>query len=63
MVEGRMLTKEDDAEGRMVCVIHEKFAKLRGLGLGDILSMKLEEDHGMNGWAGYTLWEEWEEWK
>jgi len=63
MVEGRILTEEDDAEERRVCVIHEKFAKLRGLQLGDTLSVKLEKEQGMEHWAGYTLWENWEEWK
>ena len=61
LVEGRMLTQEDDREERKVCVIHENFAKLRGLQTGDILRVELEEDQG--GWGGYTLWEDWPEWK
>ena len=38
---GRMLTAEDSEERRPVCVISERLAETRGLGLGDTLHLEL----------------------
>lgn len=43
LVEGRWLNREDDLQGRPVCVVHREFAKLRDLSVGDILTLKLRD--------------------
>ena len=63
IVEGRMLTGEDDREGRRVCVVHESFAKAKGLQIGDKLRIRLEENVSPSSYyIGYAQWEEWEKW-
>ncbi len=58
LTEGRWLTREDDTEGRRVCVVNEFFARTRGLGLGDTVTLCLKnEDNPLY----YQTWEVWED--
>ena len=43
LAEGRWLNRNDDIEGRRVCVVHRDFAALRCLALGDSITVKLRE--------------------
>lgn len=43
LADGRWLNQEDDATGRRVCVVHQNFAALRGLSVGDTLTLKLRD--------------------
>ncbi len=64
IAEGRILTREDDQEGNRVCVIHENFARLRGLQVGDTLRFDLvKRDADVEEIIGYAYWEDWERWK
>ena len=52
---GRWLNRADDESGAGVCVVHAGFAKLRGLELGDSLSLRLRDipsDFGYSRSAG-----------
>lgn len=56
LTEGRWLTREDDTEGRRVCVVNEFFARTRGLGIGDMVTLCLKnEDNPFY----YQTWEVW----
>ncbi|MDE5891352.1 MAG: hypothetical protein K2H45_00360, partial [Acetatifactor sp.] len=64
IAEGRILTREDDQEGNRVCVVHENFARLRGLQVGDTLRFELvKEDADVKDILGYAYWGDWERWK
>jgi len=52
LTDGRWLDSTDTAEGRRVCVIHNGFASLRGLKVGDTLTMKLQD---VPSYFGYCL--------
>ena len=41
--EGRWLNRQDQEEGRKVCVVMKRFAEIRGLGVGDTLTMTLQD--------------------
>ncbi len=43
LVDGRWLTYEDTAAQNRVCVIHEEMANLRGLSIGDTITLKLRD--------------------
>ena len=43
LTEGRWLTREDDLEARRVCVVHNDFAKLRGLSVGNTITLTLRD--------------------
>lgn len=43
LVEGRWLNREDDTGSRRVCVVHQDFAELRGLSVGDKITISLRE--------------------
>ena len=43
LTEGRWLTREDDLEVRRVCVVHNDFAKLRGLSVGSTITLTLRD--------------------
>ena len=62
MAEGRMLTAEDTLERNPVCVIHENFARLRGLQAGDKLRLILEKKADAPSGSGYANWDDWEYW-
>lgn len=51
--EGRWLTREDQEEGRRVCMVMKEFADLRGLSIGDMLKMTLQDQEPE--FLGYTL--------
>ena len=58
LTEGRWLTREDDTEGRRVCVVNEFFARTRGLGIGDMVTVCLKnEDNPLY----YQTWEVWKD--
>ena len=63
IVKGRMLNSEDDREGNKVCLIHENFAKLRGLDVCDTIKMELKKNSDAEDVSGYAMWEEWDVWK
>lgn len=52
LTAGRWLDSEDDAQGRRVCVINDNLATLRGLEVGDTLSIKLRD---VPAYFGYDL--------
>ena len=52
LTAGRWLDGEDDAQGRRVCVINDNLATLRGLEVGDTLSIKLRD---VPAYFGYDL--------
>ena len=39
--QGRWLDREDDLKANQVCVVNSNFAKLRGLSVGDLVTLKL----------------------
>ncbi|MCM1155831.1 MAG: ABC transporter permease [Roseburia sp.] len=41
--EGRWLNRQDQEEGKKVCVVMKRFAEIRGLGVGDTLTMTLQD--------------------
>ena len=41
LAEGRWLDRVDDLNGNRVCVVHRDFAALRGLAVGDTITLKL----------------------
>ena len=43
LVEGRWLNVEDNVQGRRVCVVHKDFAAMRGLSMGDTLTIRLRD--------------------
>ena len=70
LAEGRILNREDSQKGNQVCVIHEEFAKLRGLQVGDTLRLQLDEigqdgDYRATTYPdfAYVGWEDWEAWR
>ena len=63
IVEGRALNAEDDAAKNKVCLIHENFAKLRGLGVGDTIKMEVKKNTRAEDVDGYAMWEDWDIWK
>ncbi len=70
LVEGRMLNREDDLEGKQTCVVHEEFAKLRGLQVGDVLRLSLDEIYRNGDYLTttyidlpYVGWENWGAWR
>ena len=63
IVEGRALNAEDDAAKNKVCMIHENFAKLRGLSVGDTIKMEVKKNTRAEDVDGYAMWEDWDIWK
>lgn len=63
IVEGRALNAEDDVAKNKVCLIHENFAKLRGLGVGDTIKMEVKKNTRAEDVDGYAMWEDWDIWK
>ncbi len=63
IVEGRALNAEDDRTKNKVCLIHENFAKLRGLGVGDTIKMEVKKNTRAEDVDGYAMWEDWDIWK
>ena len=63
IVEGRALNSEDDRTKNKVCLIHENFAKLRGLGVGDTIKMEVKKNTRAEDVDGYAMWEDWDIWK
>ncbi|MDE7223715.1 MAG: hypothetical protein K2O34_08060, partial [Acetatifactor sp.] len=64
ITEGRILTREDELQGNRVCVVHENFARLRGLQVGDVLRLDLvKRDADVEDLVGYAYWKDWESWK
>ncbi|MBD5555094.1 MAG: hypothetical protein HDQ95_07080 [Roseburia sp.] len=60
LTEGRWIDREDDLNENRVCVIHNYFAKRRGLEIGDKIRVRLEDiDEYV---YGYAMPEEWEKW-
>lgn len=51
--EGRWLNRQDQEEGRMVCVVMKRFAEIRGLGVGETLTLTLQDKEAAHG--GYSL--------
>ena len=49
LVGGRWLDHEDYLEKRPVIAVHERFARLRGLELGDIVSIGIPQDQRLSG--------------
>lgn len=43
LADGRWLNTEDNVHGRKVCVVNEKLASLRGLKVGDFITLKLRD--------------------
>lgn len=41
LAEGRWLNRDDDRSARKVCVVHSEFADLRGLSVGDTITLTL----------------------
>lgn len=58
LTEGRWLTREDDTEGRHVCVVNEFFARTRGLGLGDTVTVCLKDEDNP---FYYQTWDVWQD--
>ena len=52
LTEGRWLNRDDDIEGRNVAVIHHSLAEIRGLSLGDTLSMTVRDFGNIPTWVG-----------
>ena len=52
LVDGRWLTYEDTAAQNRVCVIHEEMANLRGLSIGDTITLKLRDVDDEYLWNG-----------
>ena len=51
--EGRWLNRQDQEEGRMVCVVMKRFAEIRGLSVGETLTLTLQDKEAAHG--GYSL--------
>lgn len=58
LTEGRWLTGEDDMEGRHVCVVNEFFARTRGLGIGDTVTLCLKAEENL---FYYQTWDVWQD--
>ena len=43
LAEGRWLDRQDDINGSRVCVVHRDFADIRGLAVGDTITLKLRD--------------------
>ncbi len=43
LAEGRWLDRQDDISGNRVCVVHRDFAEIRGLAVGDTITLKLRD--------------------
>lgn len=56
LTEGRWLTLDDNENSRKVCVVHSEFADLRGLSLGDTITLILRDIEIRN--LGYILGED-----
>ncbi len=66
LTDGRWLTREDDMKQNKVCVVHDFFAKRRGLKVGDKIRIKMENVDCSYGY-GYLPWKkldnlQWKEW-
>lgn len=60
--EGRWLNQEDDLSGNSVCLIHQDFARMRELSLGDQITIKLRPIKVFfNGYISSD--EDWETWQ
>lgn len=60
LTEGRWIDREDDLYENRVCVIHNYFAKCRGLEIGDKIRVRLENiDEYVYGYAMPGEWEQW----
>ncbi len=55
LVDGRWLTHEDDSGQNRVCMIHDEMAKLRGLSVGDTITLKLRDISAEDYQWGYIL--------
>lgn len=54
LAQGRWLNREDDQNSRRVCVIHNEFAELRGLSVGDTITLKLRDLKHYYSWGYIT---------
>ena len=62
LVDGRWLDKADDTNENKVCVIRQEFAELRGLSIGDTITMTMRDLKNLVG--GHILpGEDWDNWK
>lgn len=57
LTDGRWLDRSDDLNARRVCVVHSEFANLRGLNVGDTLTLTLRDLHSIE-YQGYIVGEE-----
>ncbi len=55
LMEGRWLNYEDHAEQKKVCVVHNELLKLRGLSIGDTITLKLRDIGWENHQWGYII--------
>ncbi|MBD5555092.1 MAG: ABC transporter permease [Roseburia sp.] len=63
LTDGRWLNGEDEQNQNRVCVVHNYFARLRGLEVGDKIRVSMENTN--DGWygSGYALWDTWKNWE
>ncbi len=63
LADGRWLNRDDDLNGRNVCVVHREFASFRNLSVGDTITLTFRDFDIVYG--GYILeggeWENWRE--
>ena len=63
LTKGRWLDSEDNFEDRRVCVVHNDFAVLRGLSVGDSITLKLRDLKNQS-YGGYIFAaEDWDAWQ
>ena len=55
LVDGRWLNYEDHAQQRKVCVVHNELLKVRGLAIGDTITIKLRDITWENFQWGYII--------
>lgn len=67
LTDGRWLNREDDIKGNRVCSVPHDFAQLRGLTVGDTITLKLR-NHGAPTYFSYVEpssdgdWGAWQDW-
>ena len=62
LAEGRWLDRQDYINGNRVCVVHQSFAEIRGLSVGDAISLTLRDLQSPH--FGYiVLGEDWDSWQ
>ena len=55
LTEGRWLTREDHLGQRKVCVLHQEFADIRGLAVGDMVTLTIPLRHMSADWYHYYI--------